>query len=52
MMRWEVPWWEAGMGVAEIFILGWLFGALMAVLYNLGLGRRGSPPADVVRRPG
>jgi hypothetical protein len=52
MMRWDMPWWEAGMGVAEIFILGWLFGALMAVLYNLGLGRRGSPAADVVRRPG
>ena len=35
IMRWDMPWWEAAIGVVEIFILGWLFGALFAVLYNL-----------------
>jgi hypothetical protein len=36
IMRWEMPWWEMVIGVLEVFILGWLFGALMAVIYNLG----------------
>jgi hypothetical protein len=36
IMRWDMPWWEAGIGVLEIFILGWILGALIAVLYNLG----------------
>lgn len=35
IMRWDMPWWEAVIGVLEIFILGWLFGALVAVLYNI-----------------
>ena len=35
IMRWEMPWWEMFVGVTEIFILGWLWGALVAVLYNL-----------------
>lgn len=41
IMRWEMPWWEPIMGTVEIFVLGWLFGALVAVLYNLGLPARG-----------
>lgn len=36
IMRWDMPWWEAIIGVLEIFILGWLFGAIVAALYNLG----------------
>ncbi|MFO7956623.1 MAG: DUF5676 family membrane protein [Candidatus Brocadiia bacterium] len=39
IMRWDMPWWEAVIGVLEIFILGWLFGAVVAVFYNLGLAR-------------
>ena len=33
--RWDMPWWEAAVGVAEVFILGWLIGAVVAVLYNV-----------------
>ncbi len=36
IMRWDMPWWEASIGILEIFILGWIFGALYAVLYNFG----------------
>lgn len=36
IMRWEMPWTEMLVGVFEVFILGWLFGAVLAVLYNLG----------------
>tara|TARA_R110002096_G_scaffold425301_1_gene633829 strand:+ start:499 stop:657 length:159 start_codon:yes stop_codon:yes gene_type:complete len=38
IMRWDMPWWETAVGVLEIFILGWLFGAVIAVFYNLGAG--------------
>ena len=38
IMRWEMPWWEMVIGVLEVFILGWLFGAVIAVFYNLGAG--------------
>ena len=34
-MRWDMPWWEACVGVIEVFILGWLVGAVIAVLYNV-----------------
>lgn len=42
IMRWDMPWWETVIGVLEVFILGWLFGALMAAVYNFSLvvGRR------------
>lgn len=39
IVRWDMPWWEACLGVIEITILGWLFGALVAALYNLAVGR-------------
>jgi len=44
LMRWDMLLWEAIIGLLEIFILGWLFGAFAAVLYGLG----GSPhePAE------
>lgn len=40
IMRWDMPWWEAIIGVLETVVLGWLFGALLAVLYNLGAKTR------------
>ncbi len=41
IMRWDMPWWEAAIGVLEFSILGWLFGSLVAVLYNIGARPRG-----------
>lgn len=35
IMRWDMPWWEAVVGVVEVFILGWLTGAVIAMFYNL-----------------
>lgn len=35
--RWDMPWSEMVVGVLETFILGWLFGAITAVFYNVGL---------------
>lgn len=36
IMRWDMPVWEMVIGVVEVLILGWLFGAVVAVFYNLG----------------
>lgn len=36
IMRWDMPSGEVFLGVIEIFILGWLFGAMIAAFYNLG----------------
>lgn len=36
IMRWNMPWWEAVVGALETFILGWLIGALIAAIYNIG----------------
>ena len=36
IIRWHMPWYEMVVGVLEVFILGWLVGATVAVLYNLG----------------
>ncbi|HCT46779.1 MAG TPA: hypothetical protein DF699_16360 [Phycisphaerales bacterium] len=41
-VRWDMPWWEAIVGTVEVILLGWLFGALIASLYNLAVGRRSS----------
>ena len=38
VMRWDMPVWEMLIGVLQVFILGWLFGAFVAVLYNFGAG--------------
>lgn len=35
IVRMNVPIWEAGMGIVEIFIIGWLVGACIAAIYNL-----------------
>lgn len=43
IMRWDMPWWETILGVIGIFVLGWLFGALIACCYNvLGSSNRRS----------
>lgn len=34
IMRWDMPWSEAVVGVSETFIVGWLVGAVYAWLYN------------------
>lgn len=39
IVRWDIPLWETALGLVEIFILGWLFGAVIAALYNLGANR-------------
>ena len=35
IIRWHMPWWEMVVGVLEVFIMGWLIGATVAVFYNL-----------------
>lgn len=35
IMRWDVPWWEAAIGSVEVFIIGWMVGAVIAMFYNL-----------------
>lgn len=40
LMRWDMPWWEACVGVIEVFILGWLVGAALAVFYNFTADRK------------
>jgi len=34
VIRMDVPLWEAGIGIVETFILGWLVGACIAGFYN------------------
>jgi hypothetical protein len=45
IMRWNMPLWETILGVVEIFVLGWLFGAIIAGCYNC-CGRSSSKPAS------
>lgn len=40
LMRWDMPWWEAIVGFIEVFILGWLIGAALAMFYNLTADRK------------
>jgi hypothetical protein len=35
IMRWDMPMGEMLLGVVETFILAWLFGAVIAAIYNL-----------------
>lgn len=41
IVRWDMPWWEMVVGVLQVFIVGWLFGAVVAALYNLGVKPKG-----------
>ena len=34
IVRMNVPLWEAGVGIVETFVLGWLVGACIAGFYN------------------
>lgn len=34
IVRMDVPLWEAGVGIVETFVLGWLIGACIAGFYN------------------
>lgn len=34
IIRMNVPLWEAGLGIVQTFVLGWLVGACIASLYN------------------
>ena len=35
IIRSDVPLWEAGVGLVETFIIGWLIGACIGVFYNV-----------------
>lgn len=37
ILRMDVPLWEAGIGLVETFILGWLIGACIAGFYNISI---------------
>mgnify|MGYP003626253565 CR=1 FL=1 len=37
IIRSDMPLWEALMGLAETFVLGWLTGATVAAIYNVSL---------------
>ncbi len=39
VIRMDIPWWEALIGIVQTFILGWLTGALVAAIYNVGSGQ-------------
>ncbi|MBX2981447.1 MAG: hypothetical protein KF843_02140 [Flavobacteriales bacterium] len=34
IVRYDIPLWEAGIGISETFILGWLVGACVGAIYN------------------
>jgi ABC-type antimicrobial peptide transport system permease subunit len=40
IIRMDVPWTEALIGLVEMFILGWLFGALIAAVYNISFNKK------------
>lgn len=37
IIRMDVPFWQALLGIVQTFILGWLIGAVIALVYNLGI---------------
>ncbi len=39
VIRTHMSWGEMGIGIIEVFILGWLVGAVIASVYNLALPR-------------
>jgi hypothetical protein len=39
IIRMDVPFWQALLGIGQTFILGWLIGALTATIYNFGLNK-------------
>lgn len=41
IIRMDIPFWEVLTGIVEIFIIGWLTGATIAVIYNFDSGKTG-----------
>lgn len=39
IIRMDIPLWESLSGIIQTFILGWLAGALVAAIYNVGTGQ-------------
>ncbi|OEK03914.1 hypothetical protein BFP97_16645 [Roseivirga sp. 4D4] len=37
IIRMEIPWWKALIGLVETFILAWLIGACIAGFYNVAM---------------
>lgn len=37
IIRMQIPWWEALIGIAETFIISWLIGACIAAFYNISV---------------
>lgn len=35
IIRMNVPFWDAVMGIIQVFIIGWLVGACIAAIYNI-----------------
>jgi len=33
----DISWWQGVLGLIQIFIIGWLAGALIAAIYNFGI---------------
>lgn len=42
IIRMDIPWWQGVLGFIQIFILGWLSGALIAAIYNSGIPKEKS----------
>lgn len=40
IIRTDIPLWEAGLGIVQMFILGWLSGACVAGIYNFSAERK------------
>ncbi len=40
IIRMDIPWWEAGLGIVQTFIIAWLVGACIAALYNTTLKKK------------
>lgn len=40
IIRMDVPWTEALIGLVEMFVLSWLFGALVASVYNATFNKK------------
>lgn len=46
IIRMDVPFWQALLGIVQTFILGWLIGAVIALIYNLGSRNQDEPTAS------
>jgi hypothetical protein len=46
VIRMDVPFWQAVLGILQTFILGWLIGAVIALIYNLGSRNQDEPTAS------